>query len=292
MGRSTIQVTTRNRHLELCVLLHSLRHQTYQEFDILLCDDASGQPILGQKFIQDIITRLKLEGHDVQVIRNDFSMGVCRARQQLVDADPWKDNPFIIRLDDDCILEEDYLERLHDLMIAPKHGSLDKPDFEVGIVSGVTPLFGAPPFVRETRFVGPVVNDCVFDKDGNVAKYADDTGLEYDLPKVLFATNFRSMAMFRREIFKDISYQQGLSPVCFREEAFLSMNAILKGWKIMVDLGAVAWHAPCPTGGTRSNPQEYQRNVMMDDEKFRAWMKKMFKEHGDFLEDYRRKVNG
>ena len=219
-------------------MLHSLLRQTEQRWDLLLLDDGSGSIFQSAKPLMDVLSKIKLEGHDIRMLRNDFSLGVCRARQQLVDADPWKENEWIVRLDDDCILEPDYLERLHDIII-------DEGYKTVGIVSGVTPLFGAPPFVRETRFVSPVINKIEFDQEGNIVTYNDDCGLEYDMPLILNAHQFRSMAMFRRELFDKVKYPRGLSPVGFREEAHISLQAAWEGWKCVVNLAAIAHHAPC-----------------------------------------------
>ena len=274
--RMTVHVCTKDRHTELAILLHSLRKQTFQDWDLFILDDASGTGLLKAKFLQDILARIKLEGHDVEVHRNEVSLGVCAARQYLIDADPWKDeNPLIMRLDDDCVLEPDYLEMLYHEITS------DCISKNVGWASGVTPMFGMPDQKRDTKHVLPVINAITFDKEGNITEYHDDCGTGYVGAVVALAHQFRSMALFKREMFtKGLAYEKGLTPVSFREEAFLSLRAAWMGYAGIVRTNAVGWHAPCPSGGVRRPEREYRECVSIDDERFRKWAKKMFLEKG------------
>ena len=109
MMRTTIHVTSKDRHSELALLIQSLRTQTNKDWDIMILDDASGTPVTACHFLMSLLNRIKLEGHCVQLIRNEMSYGVCRARQLLIDKDEFN-NPLTCRLDDDdfttvCILK-------------------------------------------------------------------------------------------------------------------------------------------------------------------------------------------
>ncbi len=264
MKRVTIQITSKDRSSELAICLRSLRAQTYTAWDLVLLDDAWGTPIVSSfKFLHDQIKRLKLDGHGVTILRNNVSYGVCKARQKLIDEDPWKENPYILRLDDDQDLEPDYIERLVQVM----------EDFpQAGIVSGVTPMLAGPKLIRSSTLVKPVVNRIVLNEAGDIIWYGDDCGMEYDESLVLPAHQFRSSALIRREVFKNIKYEEGLSNTGFREEAWLSLRSLLEGYKIFVDTGAVAWHAPCASGGCRA--PDYEQRVQMDHAKFCDWVKK------------------
>ena len=271
--RVTIHIASRDRTSELAINLHSLRKQSFQDFDVFILDNAYGTPLVqGSKFFQDIVGRLREEGHGVKIIRDDVSNGVCRARQRMIDEDPWPENEFVLRLDDDVVLEPDYIERLVKCM-----------GDGVGITSGVTPNFSGPDFRRETRFASPVINKIVLDAEGNVRDYHDDCGFLYVESTVLPAHQFRSNALMRRKMFgEDVSYPIGYSPVGFREELVISVKALLAGWEIRVDTGAVAWHAPCPSGGCRW--PNYSELVVRDHELCLAWVKRVSDRLRGFLE--------
>jgi len=267
-----IAICTRDRVTELSLLLDSLRHQTEQNFDIFILDDASGTPVLNFHFFVKIMNQLKLEGHKVVVLRNELSQGVCAARQKLNDYIlKHSKNPYIARLDDDVILDPDYLLNLRDVL-----------DEGYDIASGITPVLGSPEFKRETKFVMPIINKHSFDSEGNLIEQRDDCGYSYLEEGIIPTHQFRSCAMFKREIVEKIKYEDNLTFVGFREEGFYSFRSILAGYKIGVDVQAKAFHFVAPSGGTRSN--EYNQNVQLDDDTFRRWCKKQFEKHGNFLQ--------
>jgi len=111
--RVEIQILTRDRPNELYGLLISLRNQTYQDWDLAILDDASGTPLLNYHFIAVMVNRLKLEGHKVNFLRSQISKGISVGRQKLVDYSLGNsDCGLFARLDDDTVLEPDYLEKL------------------------------------------------------------------------------------------------------------------------------------------------------------------------------------
>lgn len=262
--RVTIHITSKDRSSEIALVLHSLLHQTYKAFDIIILDNMYGTPIAGNfKFIHDVIGRLKIRGHGVGLLRDNVSYGVCKARQRLIDEDMFSDNPFILRCDDDQILDPSYIERLMKVMN-------DHPD--AGLVSGVTPNLSGPDFVKKAEFENNIINEVRLDAEGNIVHYADDCGILYDKSVVLRAHNFRSSALMKREMFtKGLSYRKGLTMTGFREEFFLSIEAALLGYKCYVDTGAVAWHAHALSGGCRAN--DYAQRVQLDERNMREWVK-------------------
>ena len=214
---------------------------------------------------------MKLEGHKFVILRNERSDGVCAARQKLNEyVLKHSKSEYIARLDDDVILEKDYLERL---LNAIKQG--------YDVASGITPLFGSPELKREVSFVMPVINKHSFDSGGNLIEAKDDCGFSYIEEAIIPTHQFRSCALFKREVVEKIKYEDNLTRVGFREEGFYSFRSIIAGFKIGVDVQAKAWHFAAPSGGTRS--PEYAQNVQLDDETFRKWCKKQYEKHGDFL---------
>lgn len=274
-GRISIQITSRDRATEVAVLLQALRTQTEQNFDIIVLDDASGTPLMSFYFIQSLLNRLKLEGHKIKTLRNDFSQGVCAARQRLIDEDDFE-NEFSLRLDDDCIPEPDYLEKLINVIEAG-----------YDIATGVIPSLAYPEFKREVKYVKPIICKHTLDKEGNLIENKDELGFCYIEQEIIQCHQFRTNCLFKSEILKKVKYPQTLTKVGFREELWISFQAIILGYKIAAHTGAIAYHFQTPSGGCRD--QEYGQKVQLDEETTRAWIKKQFEKHGNFLEAYHEK---
>ena len=96
------------------------------------------------------------------------------------------------------------------------------------------------------------------------------------------------MALIKKDVHRQVEYEDNLGFCSFREEQFFSFRALLKGFKIGVDTGAIAWHLMTPSGGERTN--EYQTGLQTNHDLLNKWCQKQFAEHGDFLEAYKKKV--
>ena len=271
-NRISIHICTRDRHSELYGLLVSLRMQTYQNFDIILLDDASGLPVRDCQFLGTIINRMKLDGHNFKLIRNDVSFGCCYARNKCIEDDNYQ-NPLTCRLDDDIILNGNFIEKL-----------VEGIEKGYDIVTGNIPLLSHPEIIREIKFVGPIMNKHVFDKEGNIIEQKDECAFCYIEDVIIPTHQFRTNALYKSEIHKKVIYPDNLTSVAFREEGFFSFKAIINGYKIGVNTGAVAYHLQTPSGGNRRT--DYAECVKIDDKTFKEWCKRQFNIHGDFLQKY------
>lgn len=242
MSRETaVMIAYRDRPSELAMLLESLYYQTYQDFDIFIRDDCSGTILQTYHFLNCMIMRLIQEGHKVIITRNDFGLGVSKNRQKLVDDALKNDYKYLCRVDDDVIMEDDFLERL----ISVINEGYD-------LASGVTPPMSQPAFIRDPKYVGEVINRVVLNNDGNYIFNGDDCGMQYTESVILPAHHFRSSALYKREIHNKVNYlPTKLTKHGFREEQIFSYNCLLNGFKIGVDTGAIAWHQMTPSGGER-----------------------------------------
>jgi GT2 family glycosyltransferase len=267
--RITLHITSKDRHSELALLLQSLRTQTIQNFDILILDDASGSPVHQCNFISLLMTRMKLEGHKFKMVRNEISHGCCYARNKLIEEDDF-DNTICMRCDDDVILESDYIEKL-----------MEGIEAGYDMMTGVVPLIGSPELIRETKNLNRIMNTHEFDKDGNLIRNDDECGYCYDEDKIIQTHQFRTNCLYKSEINKKVKYPTNLSTVAFREEGFFSFGAIIEGYKIGVNTGAVCYHFQTPSGGNRR--QDYNECVQLDEQTWRKWLKMKFDKHGDFL---------
>jgi hypothetical protein len=266
----TLLINTRDRATELTLLLQSIRTQTYKgRLDIVIIDGSKPQPVFSIHFVQSLLNRMKAEGFRFHLGVAQL-LGVCHARQQALKEDPF-DNPYQCRIDDDVVLQPDYVEKLME-------GILQGFD----LMSGLTPHCASPPVIREAKFVKPVVNKVEVDEGGNIVKLGDDCGFHYDNPEIIPTHHFRSCALYKKGVIDD--YNLPLSQVGFREEFWVSIKAMLKGYKLGVHTGAVNYHLQTPSGGVRFH--NYPQLVQADEHQTREWFKRKFKEKGDFLKKY------
>lgn len=272
-----IMLPTRDRPTEVALLLQSLRTQTHKDWDLYIYDDRSGVPIQAHHFLQMIIARIKLEGHNVIIWRNQIPLGVTRLRRNMVEKILEVSNgDALLRLDDDNILEPDYIERLVKCL-----------ESGYDIASGLVPHCGVPFLKRHTKYVKPFISDVKLNDKGEIVSFGDDCGIEYIEKEIIPSVNFRSMALMKKEVMKNVLYEDNLGFCSYREEQFFSFKAILKDFSVCVDTGAIAYHLNCPSGGERTN--EYYTGLQNNHNLLSNFCQKNFKEKGDFLEEYRSK---
>lgn len=242
MNKIAILINVRDRPTELALLLQSLRTQTVQDFDVFILDDCSGTSLNAYHFLNCMFTRIKCENHRIFLKRTDFPHGVSRARQAVVDWALEKgDYLYTLRVDDDVILEPDYLSRL-----------LKVIDAGYDIASGITTPMIVPTFSREPEYLHGIVNRIILDDKGNYVMNGDDCGWKYTDSVILPAHHFRSCAMIKRAVHDKVKYYPTrLSKHGFREEQIFSYNAQMLGFRIGVDTGSVNYHQCTPSGGER-----------------------------------------
>jgi len=257
MNETAVLICVRDRPTELALLMQSLNTQTYKDFDIYVLDDCSGTPLQSYHFFNCLNSILK-QNHRVFIKRTEFCEGVSNARQKIVDwvrGMPFK-YKYYARLDDDCILTEDYLERLIKVI---KEG--------YDLASGVT-IPCQPSLKRDPKFLKGIVNRVILE-EGNFIMNGDDCGMEYTESVILPAHHFRSCALYKSEIHDKVNYvPTTLSWHGFREEQIFSFRLIMEGFKIGVDTGAVNYHQNTNSGGERSTqtPENIDFNQKMLEE--------------------------
>jgi len=239
MTETAVLICVKDRPTELVLLLESLHFQTYQDFDVFILDDFSGTPLQNYHFFNCIINLIRRK-HKLFMKKTQFPYGVSRARQDIVDWAMKGDYKYFLRVDDDVILEADFIERLLNCL----HGGYD-------ITSGVTPPM-QPAFIRDPKYIKKIVNRVILDEEGNYILNSDDCGYNYTESVILPAHHFRSSALIKREVHEKVKYYPTkLSKHGFREEQIFSYKAQMEGFKIGVDTQAIAWHQGTPSGGER-----------------------------------------
>jgi GT2 family glycosyltransferase len=277
MKETAILINTKDRPTELAMLLLSLRNSDYRDFDIYILDDNGGTLLNNYHFLNCIINTLKCEGNDIFIKKSLFNLGVSRARQEIVDWALKRDYKYLCRLDDDVIIEKDYLDRLIRVI-----------DLGYDFATGVTIPMYQPTMERDPIFLKGLINRVIFDDKGNIIYNGDDCGIPYLKSFILPADHFRSCGLYKREIHNKVSYYPTrLSMHGFREEQIFSFKMIINGFLIGCDTQAITLHQITPSGGERP----YTNNLNFNQEMFEIESKEMFEKYGNFIEEYHKKFN-
>jgi GT2 family glycosyltransferase len=275
MHKVDIMLVTKDRPSEVALLLQSLRTQTHKEWDLYIMQDRSGQPLEQFNFIQAITNRIKLENHNVTIWRNDIPYGVTRLRQQVVEKILEVGNgDLLLRLDDDNLLQPDFIEKL-----------VETIDAGYDIAGCLVPHCAIPFIKRETKYAKPFISDVRLNDKGEIIYFGDDCGMEYIEKEIIPSVNFRSMALMKKEVHKKVKYEDNLGFCSYREEQFFSFRAILEGFKIGINTGAIAYHLQTMSGGERT-PQ-YEGGLQTNHELLNRFCQRIYAEKGDFLQKYR-----
>jgi len=262
MNNTAVLINVKDRPTEVSLLLQSLRTQSYQEFDVFILDDCSGNVLTDYHFFNCVVNRLKQENHKVFIKRTDFSEGVSKARQKIVDWVKPFDYEYFLRVDDDVVLEENYI---HDLFYVLGQG--------YDLASGVTVPMAGPTPKRDPKHLKGIVNRVILDKDGNYIMNGDDCGQEFTDDVTLPAHHFRSCALYKSSIHDKVNYCP--TTLCwhgFREEQIFSYKLLMAGYTIGVNTGAVNYHQMTPSGGERST--QTNENTMFNQEQLEEFTRK------------------
>lgn len=234
-NRIGIQIITKNRPDYLSVLLASLKNQTIKNWDLFILDN-SDKPLTDSHLVMSILERLQFEGHRV-IMGRSKEKDTGELRSAILDVD---DCEYGCRIDDDSLVEPDYLELLFNTI---------KKDKKIGAVGGLVPALG-----REKTYVPtpPIIN--------RVSKFWDVDEMSslyfYNHHKPIEACDLRSSFLFRNDIVKKIRPAICYGPTGYKEETDLVLRIGMSGYKIFLHPDAVCWHVMAPTGGTRGNPVE------------------------------------
>jgi GT2 family glycosyltransferase len=242
-NRIGVEILTRNRPEYIYGLLVSLRNQTIDNWDLIIIDN-SDVPIESYKYIHDLIVRIRHEGHRIVIHLNEnqeMKKNIGASRNLAIEKD---DLEYLCRIDDDSILDIDYLERLYNII---------KKDEKIGAVGGLVPYFGSSKIYKRL----PEIFNKIWKDENGVWQFEDDGHFSYEEKEIRKSHHLRSSFMFRRSA----AIKAGLHPVeygstGFREETDFSVRIIEAGYDLYTDPHARCWHCVAIGKYREDNQQE------------------------------------
>ena len=268
--RVSVHLLTKDRPTEASILLNSLRHQTFKDWDLVIWDEGK-ESINNYKYVTDVLNRIKLEKHSIFYTKNNLKKGISHARNMCVETDRFND--VFIRIDDDSVCEPDYIERLVSVYLNNK-----KKDGKDCCVGGLVPPFNSPEFYRDCTNM-KVFNKAHFDENGI---YRNDDGGYVWLPhRIIPSHHLRSSFLFTRKIWEDVGGFKLSSNIGWEEETLFCFEAIYKGYKLFTDTGAICFHAHGRSGGARLPTAEYEELRKRIEDAFQKRMKRLYMREGN-----------
>jgi len=240
MAILTLECWSRHRVEYLSVLLASLHNQTFQDWDIVILEEADCN-YLGNPVFVGLLKRLKNQGHRVIFLHPREMLGNVRAAVTVMKETKTK---YAMKLDDDHLFEMDALEKLVNVL---------EENEDIGAVGGMLhpiteeliPRSEIPPDFN--RWTGP-----------KKRTWNDYTTLVYSFPEQIVEVDFvRAPFMYRADKLRETNWIDlyptlGYSDMAHRIESEIC-NTLKKefGYRIAIHTGVRMWHYLAPTGGCR-----------------------------------------
>jgi GT2 family glycosyltransferase/glycosyltransferase involved in cell wall biosynthesis len=260
--RIMIDVVTRDRRPYLSVLICSLLHQTFKNWDMIIEIDDADENVLHDHLVMSLLARARLEGHEWRMIRS-HRQGPHMAHDRtlfMTHENPERKYKLICRIDDDIYVEPTYLEKLFEPFVADK-------DCEIAAVGGVYPdpkrpkdprgtdkgQMAPPGFEKDINYGGKIDHNVPWPY---VCYYPEGT-------KPRLVEHLYSSFLFRVELGVAIGgYCKLFSAIGHREESDFSYRFYLAGYKLFIHPEAIGYHFQAPAGGIRSGDIGENKNEL------------------------------
>lgn len=263
--RVLVGIPTKNRPDSISLLLRSLLQQTHTAWDLVVIDDNDDRAdeekmaMRHHPLIKALLTRIMYEGHKWYVIAGD-QRGPQVAHQKILDYAEKHKYEYILRLDDDVVIEPDYLEKLfnniaHQPQVGAVAGSILSPDMREEQTMAPDDFYNHPRYQATIQNV--LTQDCLLHV--------------HHLPTedLVSCEHLYSSYLYRTKAALEVGgYPKNLSQVGHREETLFSHKIYKKGYTLYLDPAAVAWHYRHALGGIRWTNGKYNEQHHWDsDEK-------------------------
>lgn len=244
-----ITLFSRNRPNYVMQNLMSLSQQTYQDWDLLLVDDASSPAIADDEGVSNVLSRLKSDGHGVNIRRFNQNLGIALARKFVLKGNPetlWK---YCFDLNDDHFLENDCIEIMMNTITRSK---------KIGCVGSATPWISWDEWkvFRKYEEFKEEFNIIRKNDDGTIKSLSRETDHIYldNKERVLtkpIKVEHCSQFIYKLGLFNPDSIPEDYSVLSFTEETDLCLRIRKAGYKAYFQPNAINWHMMAPSGGVR-----------------------------------------
>jgi len=244
MNRVTVGIPSKDRGIEVSLLIYSLLNQTYQDFDILIIDDHSSDFLLANQTFNSLKTLHKNLGHNIEIIKGQ-QKGPHYCGEEILKNSKTE---LIFRVDDDVTLQPDCIEKLVD-------------SFEDDLVVAAGPIYLYPsiPMSKQILDLNQTHN---YEELGKIYAGYGGIGVNGSLQMNVLLNaednipveHLHSGFMYNKSKLEKINgYFLGYSKVGHREETDTSYRLFLDGGKLVVCPEAVAFHFHPFWGGIRTD---------------------------------------
>lgn len=247
MAKVSINIVTYNGQKWLGKCLDSVLKQTWPDFEIVIIDNASndGTKEFLREYFKDknfsVSLGFKTQAREGQVkhtiIFNDKNLGFASGHNQAINAST---SEYVLCLNQDIILEPDYLERLVEFM--------DK-NREAGAVSGKL-LVWDDKHDKRTDIIDSLGLEIkkswqVVERGAGLSAFAPSTssGASADEEKIFGVS--ATAALYRRKALEEIKFNEEYFDelfFCFKEDIDLAFRLRKKGWQNWLVPRAKAYH--------------------------------------------------
>ena len=257
----TVGIPTKDRLVEISLLMNSLCQQTFTDFDIMIINDCKSDCLSNATF-GAICNVLRERGHSVTILQGE-TRGPHIAGQKIFEN---VETEYVCRLDDDVVLEPIFLEELMNVITSdPKIGAVG-PCYITPSKSFAEQKID-PSYPRDyIEHLGKVF----WDEGGNLFL----TGYLQNCfhPKgtaPIPVEHLNSGFLYRREAVEKIGgYFLELSIAGHREESDLSYRIFMQGYTEFLVTSAIAFHYHPMSGGIRETLGQWHDKTNWDhDEK-------------------------
>jgi len=252
----TVGIPSKDRPIELSLLLHSLLDQTYQNFDVIIIDDYQDPFLYNNSTIFSLINLLNSSGRKVNIIQGQLK-GPQYSGQQILENSK---NELIFRVDDDVILRPNCIENLVKVF--------DDPD-----VVACGPKYLLPNILIKDQTINAnnfrdisKSGEIIFENNEVRMDNVLQTNLILNYKNEFEVQHLYSGFMYKKSKLEEIrGYCLDYSKVGHHEETDISYRMFLNGGKLIVKEDAIAFHFHPLYGGIRTDKNgEYNPQSLWD----------------------------
>ena len=274
--RITVCINTKDRLEYLLMTLSSLLAQTYQNWDLIICD-ASAEPVINSEQLPRLLKVMKIYGHNVRYER-DESIGIPHSYQRMMEM---AETDLCIRQEDDIWMEPEMIQLAYDtIMLSDNCAAVGFMTPNFNGVSGATP---APDklrngFVKKTS--SPLAPQLPF-----IYEAVDQQSIVVLEDKIWKVCTIHGGSLYRKSLAQKINgFCTEFSPVGHREETLFYLRLYMKGYDLFVRSTSRLWHFESTAGGSRpegAHAESRQNMRRADESKFQGEFNALIEAHPD-----------